>query len=159
MLFCTTSHAPRERVSWNLWVKTQWMVLLVTLHVSVWVEIFCKISSEIGFASHAPRERVSWNVNDNGTKVIFRSHAPRERVSWNDIYEGMPACERSHAPRERVSWNMMADIDKAKLAVTLHVSVWVEISDIASCERMGRSRSTWACELKCTAESSTAATS
>ena len=32
-----------------------------------------------------------------------------------------------HAPRERVSWNMMKVVIRIYFAVTLHVSVWVEI--------------------------------
>ncbi len=57
----TFRHAPRERVSWNAdcerircWVK-------VTLHVSVWVEIFTAKVVNTRQNSHAPRERVSWN--------------------------------------------------------------------------------------------------
>ena len=33
--------------------------------------------------------------------------------------------------------------------VTLHVSVWVEMNWKFLCKRRARSRSTWACELKC----------
>ena len=100
----------------------------VTLHVSVWVEIhwICKIKFTI--RRHAPRERVSWNFERSLT-VLQRS---RSRSTW--------ACELkyrisyvwwrcwSHAPRERVSWNYSyADWLKSKV-VTLHVSVWVEIT-------------------------------
>ena len=35
----------------------------VTLHVSVWVEIFKTGSKGESRAGHAPRERVSWNFN------------------------------------------------------------------------------------------------
>ena len=34
---------------------------LVTLHVSVWVEILLKLGDLMQFC-HAPRERVSWNI-------------------------------------------------------------------------------------------------
>ena len=37
-------------------------MISVTLHVSVWVEIiFCQLETRIA-TGHAPRERVSWNV-------------------------------------------------------------------------------------------------
>ena len=61
------------------------------------------------------------------TAVKYSCHAPRERVSWNKII-----CENLHFP-----------------VVTLHVSVWVEISNVKSCLQQYKSRSTWACELKC----------
>ena len=35
----TIGHAPRERVSWNLFYCSTLDFLIVTLHVSVWVEI------------------------------------------------------------------------------------------------------------------------
>ena len=75
-----------------------------------------------------------------------------------------------HAPRERVSWNQVQKPIENKLAVTLHVSVWVEmerfqallrsvrvtlhvsvwVEIILKCRSKGAtsSRSTWACELK-----------
>ena len=76
-------HAPRERVSWNIFVEERKIPYEVTLHVSVWVEIYNR-----------------------------------------PIYSKWPH-------------------------VTLHVSVWVEISKIAMTTRSEVSRSTWACELKC----------
>ena len=104
-VYSVDSHAPRERVSWN--VMTNFT------------------SSDL--CSHAPRERVSWNsfvVNLLGGDF---SHAPRERVSWNlfkiigqrksSWSRSTWACELKylkcknkipvvcHAPRERVSWN------------------------------------------------------
>ena len=55
----------------------------------------------------------------------------------------------SHAPRERVSWNSKELYRAQSDFVTLHVSVWVEMSSSRSVSRLARSRSTWACELKC----------
>ena len=120
-------HAPRERVSWNVrglkvaqwkmvtlhvsvWVEIRryyeaWLLRWVTLHVSVWVEIDEFSIDPHTFSGHAPRERVSWNGIDEVLRCIGTSHAPRERVSWNfHIY----------------LWNFVK-------SVTLHVSVWVEI--------------------------------
>ena len=78
---------------------------LVTLHVSVWVEIMCVMYAVKFMKSHAPRERVSWNEPNINQPTTATGHAPRERVSWN--YDSVqPDVEyKSHAPRERVSWN------------------------------------------------------
>ena len=60
------SHAPRERVSWNI---KDWFIqnrLWVTLHVSVWVEILSLSVRERLTLCHAPRERVSWNELSGG---------------------------------------------------------------------------------------------
>ena len=142
-------HAPRERVSWNVYGRHIGLVSVVTLHVSVWVEIdlanqynrdvmsrstwACELKLNIFIllicsSCHAPRERVSWNMNGTDISVVTL----RSRSTW--------ACELKcvqkqnvteiccHAPRERVSWNAISPIT--------FVDCW--------------SRSTWACELKCT---------
>ena len=143
-------HAPRERVSWNL------------------IESKPIMRQD----RHAPRERVSWNYMLFCQNHIYKCHAPRERVSWNCIIGVEVLCIARHAPRERVSWNTTA-YGKTKSNtvtlhvsvwveivncwfptfqhfVTLHVSVWVEISKVgAYIYTSAKSRSTWACELKC----------
>ena len=101
----TTSHAPRERVSWNTHINNVFKIFRVTLHVSVWVEILLWYTVLKKWKGHAPRERVSWNVK-NFTKI---ANTP------------------GHAPRERVSWNAVVTLIFEISAVTLHVSVWVEI--------------------------------
>ena len=53
-----------------------------------------------------------------------------------------------HAPRERVSWNSARYTNFIRSFVTLHVSVWVEISMLLFPRLVMSSRSTWACELK-----------
>ena len=75
-------------------------------------------------------------------------HAPRERVSWNFPLQFSLYRLCSHAPRERVSWNPMNVPIKDSTAVTLHVSVWVEIIIKSYKYSKLMSRSTWACELK-----------
>ena len=60
--------------------------LFVTLHVSVWVEIFQSLKIFLVTLSHAPRERVSWNMNSYLSLAYDNSHAPRERVSWNSYW-------------------------------------------------------------------------
>ena len=99
-------HAPRERVSWN-----------------------CNAKSPLWNAwRHAPRERVSWNVRSSAVFAKLIRHAPRERVSWNRGGFIILQVLKSHAPRERVSWNPIFSFLVTKNSVTLHVSVWVEIS-------------------------------
>ena len=126
-------HAPRERVSWNTrhhwWTDNE----LVTLHVSVWVEIPKPISAKYG------------------QYVTLHVSVWVEMTTWKNL----PTFSASHAPRERVSWNIKSVISLSVFAVTLHVSVWVEIEYYSSAGTRGMSRSTWACELKftvCTSE-------
>ena len=143
---------------------------IVTLHVSVWVEIdksylyflprmsrstwACELKSFncillVLIKCHAPRERVSWNKQTtNGTAVL----SVTLHVSvWVEItmsrWWGLSAV--CHAPRERVSWNV-----NAELLVTAYIShaprervSWNEYSDSKGKTEKG-SRSTWACELK-----------
>ena len=126
--FLFTGHAPRERVSWNNYCKiivavfcssrSTWacelksailfktiLVSNVTLHVSVWVEIFIDFYSNFFALRHAPRERVSWNAHTSAQIILLCGHAPRERVSWNMIWQSAIPFIKCHAPRERVSWN------------------------------------------------------
>ncbi len=132
MPFCghfVSSHAPRERVSWNIYRQ----------------------SGKHSLKCHAPRERVSWNPYSPLGRPSKGRHAPRERVSWNSFItkrfgsvfpsRSTWACELKcnfwyyisyytrHAPRERVSWNLRFSPPTFDVVqVTLHVSVWVEIS-------------------------------
>ena len=78
----------------------------------------------------------------------YPSHAPRERVSWNILIACLLCAFIRHAPRERVSWNLIAKYVLSHKSVTLHVSVWVEISIPLIVLGLAKSRSTWACELK-----------
>ena len=43
----------------------------------------------------------------------------------------MPFCQNRHAPRERVSWNDYEEYTDKLEEVTLHVSVWVEMSMVS----------------------------
>ena len=99
------SHAPRERVSWNDFLKGVVTDSGVTLHVSVWVEIKIEVTINFIVPRHAPRERVSWNLLPVGVFICGASHAPRERVSWNYKLKQTTTKKFGHAPRERVSWN------------------------------------------------------
>ena len=108
------------------WLEYIFLTLVVTLHVSVWVEIW-PLPQRLLNRCHAPRERVSWNVIPYHWVFCFGGHAPRERVSWNYLYAPVNCKVLGHAPRERVSWNCY-DTEKISNATM--------------------SRSTWACELK-----------
>ena len=121
-----SSHAPRERVSWNLTVKAWISLLSVTLHVSVWVEISIKVAGN----GTLQESRSTWACELKCT--VVSSHR-----NWY-----------SHAPRERVSWNWFCRNFQNQRYVTLHVSVWVEITLNCTLNQNIRSRSTWACELK-----------
>ena len=97
---------------------------------------------------HAPRERVSWNYHFCKHYHILVGHAPRERVSWNALADFATGWIKGHAPRERVSWNASHTDTGIISDVTLHVSVWVEMSPEVVIYTIVSSRSTWACELK-----------
>ena len=104
------------------------MIQMVTLHVSVWVEM----------------------EYDEGTIEVENGHAPRERVSWNcklDAYQQDLDGVTLHVSvwveisvvwifrlefLSRSTWacELKCDICKernGKIYVTLHVSVWVEM--------------------------------
>ena len=122
-------HAPRERVSWNvafgafdgLWAN-------VTLHVSVWVEIPFWWLSEQQSAS-----RSTWACELKSFHERNLSLRATSRSTWacelKLILTSADFSAISHAPRERVSWNYYALACQSFARVTLHVSVWVEISN------------------------------
>ena len=186
-------HAPRERVSWNFSNNVCSFAPLVTLHVSVWVEIsryyfnrcilkvtlhvsvWVEIILPIAYLKKSLSSRSTWACElkfpvTNSQKFIT-CHAPRERVSWNFLLTQIYQIIKGHAPRERVSWNgslltsmVMKSMSRSTWAcelklftvfigfvtdnVTLHVSVWVEMTKAFPILATLRSRSTWACELK-----------
>ena len=142
----------------------------VTLHVSVWVEINHSTLWKLSTLS-----RSTWACELKFLAPLvpfpFCSHAPRERVSWNFRWMEYLLSTNRHAPRERVSWNFLNTSFWREKCVTLHVSVWVEITTSLCCAYVvyvtlhvsvwveihckiivsalsTSSRSTWACELK-----------
>ena len=147
--FCQVfRHAPRERVSWNDNEVIENSTVNVTLHVSVWVEIWKKEKISKILICHAPRERVSWNCRYTSAVFTNRGHAPRERVSWNLVN----SCTVFSFP---VTLHVSVWVEirfliavLTKWQVTLHVSVWVEMTNTLFAVIESRSRSTWACELK-----------
>ena len=147
------SHAPRERVSWNFKCELCGKIYEVTLHVSVWVEIFLirdfpslsEVTLHVSVWVEIALNYISGQNNHVTLHVsvwvempallnfsTLHCHAPRERVSWNLNFLPIFRVVCSHAPRERVSWN----------------------EDICTQVQPIKSRSTWACELKCPCQQS-----
>ena len=119
-------HAPRERVSWNSDLFCFPADALVTLHVSVWVEIlggqFCNKFSPVTL-------HVSVWV-----EMIFIILSP---PIWHVTLHVSVWVE--------IGWRSPTFTENL---VTLHVSVWVEIYWGDNQLTFSPSRSTWACELK-----------
>ena len=100
---------------------------VVTLHVSVWVEISLRSTSRT-------RKKVTLHVSV-WVEIFNASSTTIEGVSRSTwacelkcVYNDLGLSSLCHAPRERVSWNKELSMWVNKLMVTLHVSVWVEIS-------------------------------
>ena len=99
------SHAPRERVSWNIWKEYGKVNLgVVTLHVSVWVEIDFDLS-KVGYKVVTLHVSVWVEINvESGVTITF--FVTLHVSVWVEIYFGTQYSKsRGHAPRERVSWN------------------------------------------------------
>ena len=121
-----SSHAPRERVSWNDVVCHVACQSVVTLHVSVWVEI-----ESYRNAIYATQSRSTWACELKLYTVEIDPETIGSRSTW--------ACELKSA---------LFTASHIALQVTLHVSVWVEIFSLQIHSYCRTSRSTWACELK-----------
>ena len=121
-----TRHAPRERVSWNYSLDVGSIYNIVTLHVSVWVEMLMTdikphlswvtlhVSVWVEISIRAWAAVKVWSRSTWACELKCRSsssirpldcHAPRERVSWNGNKNVKLDIDGGHAPRERVSWN------------------------------------------------------
>ena len=99
----------------------------VTLHVSVWVEIFETVITLCDAISHAPRERVSWNLE----WFHWSCDSLPSRSTW--------ACELKLSIR---AWSAFRVWSRSTWACELKLSL--EYNPIENYS----SRSTWACELK-----------
>ena len=165
----TSRHAPRERVSWNRPERLRRGAPLVTLHVSVWVEIIhadqrdlytevtlhVSVWVEIYFLSVVCiffLSRSTWACELKFlhflNKEVHLRHAPRERVSWNLCLFLYKCCNRVTL-HVSVWVEIFCETKYGALQkVTLHVSVWVEIFALYLSITRIKSRSTWACELK-----------
>ena len=165
-------HAPRERVSWNTKTRLNFNTQsLVTLHVSVWVEIFV---SGKGFCFLVSRSTWACElkfINFYRICLVIRSRstwACELKYAINTLFYSYSMVTLHVSVWVEILWNVLL---KCTNAVTLHVSVWVEITrslwNVSLCrvtlhvsvwveiwqwsywELNRKSRSTWACELKC----------
>ena len=136
----------------SVWVEMKLFTVftsaeMVTLHVSVWVEIW-PLPQRLLIGGHAPRERVSWNYLYAPVNCKVLGHAPRERVSWNFQFD--LCCQNIPVTLHVSVWVEISKVclDHMEELVTLHVSVWVEMQNCYALPLVFPSRSTWACELK-----------
>ena len=98
------------------------------------------------------KSRSTWACELKYTNSVFALCVYPSRSTWAcELKFNSKICfipQISHAPRERVSWNNQDSRGERVAYVTLHVSVWVEISIPLIVLGLAKSRSTWACELK-----------
>ena len=119
----------------------------VTLHVSVWVEISVypvKVNARTSRSTWACE--LKWKICTQSFKTLRSRSTWACELKWSTGLAG--DSHKSHAPRERVSWNWLSAMTLGTFRVTLHVSVWVEITAPDILTDSWESRSTWACELK-----------
>ena len=136
-------------MSWNGILNAKKERTVVTLHVSVWVEIFLALS-----IPSSQKSRSTWACELKCFLVISTSCKTTSRSTWAcelkcivlveiipvfavtlhvsvwvEIQCPLKLCDSiyRHAPRERVSWNSSISSNIFAMSVTLHVSVWVEI--------------------------------
>ena len=143
-------HAPRERVSWNLYIEKNHGNSVVSRSTWACELKFKRLVCLIVNLRHAPRERVSWNefCGCSGISVWVTLHVS----VWVEIPVvidvSTPTVSRSTWACELKYWECLPIPPCGQ--VTLHVSVWVEIELGENNSSCHKSRSTWACELKST---------
>ena len=123
----------RSRSTWACELKygLSYIRLWRTLSRSTWACELKLISSPCKGVSEMSRSTWACELKFiSNPEINFRctGHAPRERVSWNFNVFYLILAGLGHAPRERVSWNISALYGADIFFVTLHVSVWVEIT-------------------------------
>ena len=126
----------------------KWHLHLVTLHVSVWVEIqnlFAHINNVFVTLHVSVWVEIATRFSNCCTLYVTL------HVSvWVEIYPRKWHENGAFVTLHVSVWVEM-DVLRWRVAydqVTLHVSVWVEIIHSANLGKSARSRSTWACELK-----------
>ena len=121
-----TSHAPRERVSWNLKIEWEQVQTEVTLHVSVWVEIVLTVKPLPFVAS-----RSTWACELKLSAAYSRIGAlfVTLHVSvWVEIL--------------KMNWHIVNMTSRSTWACEL------KSLNLFNVKSKSSSRSTWACELK-----------
>ena len=185
-------HAPRERVSWNCAFIQFLTISPVTLHVSVWVEMLINGVRQIppcvtlhvsvwveilkwGRRRRNYMSRSTWACELKYQRDIIKLEVNESRSTWacelkfiidiminyNSTSRSTWACElkcrssSSSVSRPVVTLHVSVWVEislrstsRTRKKVTLHVSVWVEISLTVVGSQLRMSRSTWACELK-----------
>ena len=141
-------HAPRERVSWNRVVHGWAGQRLVTLHVSVWVEI-----EEEMLRVSMGESRSTWACELKFIIDIMINYNSTSRSTWACELKCRSSSSSVSRPVVTLHVSVWVEISlrstsRTRKKVTLHVSVWVEISLTVVGSQLRMSRSTWACELK-----------
>ena len=141
-------HAPRERVSWNVRYRSFFLFCLVTLHVSVWVEI-----NEGPIAEFDTESRSTWACELKFNFKYLGVFGTTSRSTWACELKSSTASTWWKHRTSRSTWACELKFSLELIAdtvplVTLHVSVWVEIYRGIEVTHNLESRSTWACELK-----------
>ena len=141
-------HAPRERVSWNSTIGLIFNALIVTLHVSVWVEIV-KLWQKCQVLVVTLHVSV-WVEIYKYDASYFNDTVTLHVSVWVEIFVKAIA---NIILMSRSTWACELKLNGNYVygrtwEVTLHVSVWVEITAIIDIFKTLLSRSTWACELK-----------
>ena len=136
--------------SMNIHIKR----IMVTLHVSVWVEIHwickikftirsrstwaCELKCDIGYIAtdiggHAPRERVSWNFF-NWFRRKFALRVTLHVSVWVEIPDTIDEQVMNFVTLHVSVWVEMTETEEnpTEKEVTLHVSVWVEIVNLVN---------------------------
>ena len=152
MLFCQ-NHIYKVTLHVSVWVEIyllrhKTMTFQVTLHVSVWVEI--KIVATLQLFKQS---RSTWACELKFTISLNFVSSALSRSTWacelKCIICTVCSCHWSHAPRERVSWNSIFKVSGN--FSTASRSTWAcELKCKSVQQHFGNllSRSTWACELK-----------
>ena len=136
-------------MSWNFPLQfVLYRLYIVTLHVSVWVEIFCQWCFPCSYKS-----RSTWACELKLSVYVFGSTVSLSRSTWACELKfplPVPLCLSFQVTLHVSVWVEIYHnfIWFVNICVTLHVSVWVEISKVCLDHMEELSRSTWACELK-----------
>ena len=123
-----TGHAPRERVSWNDGIDFNTVKTVVTLHVSVWVEM--QRQQESIRAGNVTLHVSVWVEIKRTYNAYLLYHVTLHVSVWVEIIVGNETDENGEVTLHVSVWVeiIRPSTSFCISSVTLHVSVWVEIS-------------------------------
>ena len=122
----TACHAPRERVSWNMKYKAVASAVKVTLHVSVWVEmVYLTLKKSVLLS------RSTWACELKLTCHSISTQTSTSRSTWACELKSKICLPISTTFSSRSTW-------------ACELKLLLVFPTVAPCT----SRSTWACELK-----------